>query len=132
MAALRRAARKSLLNNFMICIPELTVKYPRSTANAHRMPAAPQFVDGCRRACSPARSVVRNFSLWYLLHVPAIPSLRRLLGTVFAVVACACSNPTPSGYQGYVEGEFVNVASPIAGRLDELSVKRGDSVALNA
>ena len=44
----------------------------------------------------------------------------------------ACSDPTPSGYQGYVEGEFVNVASPIAGRLDELFVKRGDNVAINA
>ena len=44
----------------------------------------------------------------------------------------ACSDNAPSGYQGYVEGEFVNVASPIAGRLDELAVKRGDDVAVNA
>ena len=44
----------------------------------------------------------------------------------------ACSDKPPSGYQGYVEGEFVNVASPIAGRLDHLSVKRGDQVAVNA
>ena len=51
---------------------------------------------------------------------------------LFAAAACACSNDAPSGYQGYVEGEFVNVASPIAGRLDELSVKRGDTVAANA
>jgi HlyD family secretion protein len=58
--------------------------------------------------------------------------LRRIKATAFAVALCACSNPAPSGYQGYVEGEFVNVASPIAGRLDELSVKRGDAVAANA
>jgi HlyD family secretion protein len=58
--------------------------------------------------------------------------LRSVQATVFAVAVCACSNPAPSGYQGYVEGEFVNVASPIAGRLDELSVKRGDTVAANA
>jgi HlyD family secretion protein len=44
----------------------------------------------------------------------------------------ACSDKSPPGYQGYVEGEFVNVASPIAGRLDQLSVKRGDEVAPNA
>ena len=44
----------------------------------------------------------------------------------------ACSDKSPAGYQGYVEGEFVNVASPIAGRLDQLSVKRGDEVAVNA
>jgi HlyD family secretion protein len=56
----------------------------------------------------------------------------RLTAALVAVAAAACSNPPPAGYQGYVEGEFVNVASPIAGRLDELSVKRGDNVAVNA
>ena len=49
-----------------------------------------------------------------------------------AVALGACSNAAPPGYQGYVEGEFVNVASPIAGRLDQLSVKRGDDIAVNA
>lgn len=63
--------------------------------------------------------------------LPRAP-FRRLAATLLASVATGCSNPTPSGYQGYVEGEFVNVASPIAGRLDELTVKRGDAVALNA
>ena len=59
------------------------------------------------------------------------PFLRRA-ATLLALVVCACSNPAPPGYQGYVEGEFVNVASPIAGRLDELSVKRGDTIVANA
>ncbi len=59
------------------------------------------------------------------------PFLRRA-ATLLALVVCACSNPAPPGYQGYVEGEFVNVASPIAGRLDELSVKRGDTIGSNA
>jgi len=59
------------------------------------------------------------------------PFLRRA-ATLLALVVCACSNPAPPGYQGYVEGEFVNVASPIAGRLDELSVKRGDTIGANA
>ena len=40
--------------------------------------------------------------------------------------------PRTAGYQGYVEGEFVNVAAPIAGRLDRLAVKRGDDIAVNA
>lgn len=44
----------------------------------------------------------------------------------------ACSDVRAPGYQGYVEGEFVNVAAPIAGRLDELAVRRGDQVAVNA
>ena len=98
----------------------------------HRMPRRPALVDACRRTFGTGRSVVRNFSLWYLSRVLAIPTFRRLLATLFATMLAACSNETPSGYQGYVEGEFVNVASPIAGRLDELSVKRGDAVAVNA
>jgi HlyD family secretion protein len=64
--------------------------------------------------------------------VSASAPARRLTAALVAAAAGACSNPPPSGYQGYVEGEFVNVASPIAGRLDELSVKRGDSVAIDA
>jgi multidrug efflux pump subunit AcrA (membrane-fusion protein) len=63
---------------------------------------------------------------------------RRAAAAIAAFVALpllsflgACSDKSPPGYQGYVEGEFVNVASPIAGRLDQLSVKRGDEVAIN-
>ena len=40
----------------------------------------------------------------------------------------ACSKGGDGSYQGYVEGEFVYVASQLAGRLDELSVARGDVV----
>ncbi len=40
-----------------------------------------------------------------------------------------CTRETPGVFQGYVEGEFVHVATSGAGRLDTLSVARGDSVA---
>jgi HlyD family secretion protein len=40
----------------------------------------------------------------------------------------ACSPSAPPGFQGYVEGEFVNVGSPIGGRLDKLAVARGDRI----
>jgi HlyD family secretion protein len=40
----------------------------------------------------------------------------------------ACSRPTPAGYQGYLEGEFVYVAAPLAGRLDTLAVAKGARV----
>ena len=48
-----------------------------------------------------------------------------------AILLCAlalagCDKSPPPGYQGYVEGEFVHVSSPIAGRLDQLLVKRGE------
>ena len=40
----------------------------------------------------------------------------------------ACGNRTQDRYQGYVEGEFVYVASPFAGQLETLSVQRGQQV----
>lgn len=39
-----------------------------------------------------------------------------------------CSRPAPNQVQGYVEGEFVYVASPLAGRLEALDVARGGQV----
>lgn len=48
---------------------------------------------------------------------------------LLALALAACGEGAPPGHQGYVEGEFVNVASPIAGRLDRLSVRRGDTIA---
>jgi len=42
-----------------------------------------------------------------------------------------CAHQSTNTYQGYVEGKFVYVASPQAGRLDLLSVARGDSVSIN-
>lgn len=56
----------------------------------------------------------------------------RIALCVVSVAVGGCTPTPPAPYQGYVEGEFVNVASPIAGRLDQLSVRRGDEVAPNA
>ena len=39
-----------------------------------------------------------------------------------------CSDPSKDRFQGYVEGEFVYVASPLAGQLETLSVQRGQQV----
>src|SRR5438132_5047374 len=39
-----------------------------------------------------------------------------------------CSDPPTNRFQGYVEGEFVYVASPLAGQLETLSVDRGQEV----
>ncbi|MEP7303249.1 MAG: HlyD family efflux transporter periplasmic adaptor subunit [Caldimonas sp.] len=51
---------------------------------------------------------------------------------LFAVAAlaslAACSPPADSGWSGYAEGEYVYVASPIAGALTQLAVQRGDDV----
>src|SRR5271154_6414867 len=44
-------------------------------------------------------------------------------------VLAGCSHESASSFQGYVEGEYVYVASPVAGRLDRLSVQRGQTIA---
>lgn len=54
---------------------------------------------------------------------PLVPFLPLLL------LACGRTAPT---YQGYVEGEFVSVATSQSGRLDRLAVSRGDLVAAGA
>jgi HlyD family secretion protein len=40
----------------------------------------------------------------------------------------SCGDQTQDRFQGYVEGEFVYVASPLAGQLETLSVQRGQQV----
>src|SRR5437870_13563593 len=40
----------------------------------------------------------------------------------------SCSNTPQDRFQGYVEGVFVYVASPLAGQLESLQVRRGDQV----
>ncbi len=47
------------------------------------------------------------------------------------MVTTGCSRTSSNSYQGYVEGKFVYVASPEGGRLDTLSVKRGETVTVN-
>lgn len=57
----------------------------------------------------------------------------RYFAASLAVVALAgCSEKKAVTYQGYVEGEFVYVASAEAGRLDRLLVARGQQVAAGA
>ena len=48
-----------------------------------------------------------------------------------AILLTACSRNGSSGNEGYVEGKFVYVASPQGGRLERLSVSRGETVAVS-
>jgi HlyD family secretion protein len=41
---------------------------------------------------------------------------------------CGCHRREASGWQGYLEGEFVHVASPLAGRVEHLAVQKGARV----
>ena len=53
----------------------------------------------------------------------------RVVGAVMATsLLMGCQPPPSDEIQGYVEGEFVYVASPFAGALESLSVRRGAQV----
>lgn len=65
----------------------------------------------------------------------ALPEDGMRLPAVFvlaAFVLVGCDRRTPSGYQGYLEGEFVYVAAPLAGRLETLSIAKGARVEAGA
>jgi HlyD family secretion protein len=51
---------------------------------------------------------------------------------LLAAALAGCGERADGGFQGYVEGEFVNVAAPLGGRLERLAVKRGDVVSPGA
>ncbi len=44
------------------------------------------------------------------------------------VLGAGCSKNSAGSFQGYIEGEYVYVAAPLAGALAQLAVARGDSV----
>lgn len=50
------------------------------------------------------------------------------VAVALVLLTTGCSHQQIGGYQGYVEGKFVYVASPESGRLDRLSVARGETV----
>ncbi|AGW14422.1 HlyD family secretion protein [Megalodesulfovibrio gigas] len=55
--------------------------------------------------------------------------MRRLVLLLCCVLLAGCEERAPGLYQGYMEGEFVYVASQYAGRLQALRVARGDRIA---
>jgi HlyD family secretion protein len=56
-----------------------------------------------------------------------------LAGAIVALAtSSACARGGPATLQGYVEGEFVHVASSIGGRLEKLRVQRGETVVAGA
>lgn len=62
-----------------------------------------------------------------LVHPLPLPSLQVAVAALaFLVGAC---QPAPTDhYQGYVEGEFVFVSSPVGGTVERLAVREGDAV----
>jgi HlyD family secretion protein len=58
--------------------------------------------------------------------------MRWVLLPLVPVALAGCSADQPSAYQGYVEGEYVYVASAVGGRLERLFVQRGQTVEAKA
>ena len=54
--------------------------------------------------------------------------IRATWSIALVLFVAGCSNQSQDRFQGYVEGEFVYVASPLAGQLETLSVQRGQQV----
>jgi len=54
--------------------------------------------------------------------------MRRFLSALVAVVLVGCEKPANDSWQGYIEGEYVLLASQNAGQLLKLYVHRGDKV----
>ena len=61
-----------------------------------------------------------------------VATWRTLVLVSFSVLVAACSKPVKPGWSGYVEGEYVYVAAPLAGALVKLSVQRGQAVVRGA
>jgi HlyD family secretion protein len=55
-----------------------------------------------------------------------------LFAASVALAAAGCSRPEATGWQGYLEGEYVYVSAPAAGKVERLDVERGASVAAGA
>jgi HlyD family secretion protein len=63
-----------------------------------------------------------------LIRVCAKSPLFTLLALAAMCSLTGCAPSAPDRVQGYVEGEFVYVASPLSGTLESLHVRRGDQV----
>lgn len=50
----------------------------------------------------------------------------------FGAALNGCRRAAPTGYQGYLEGDFVYVAAPLGGQLQTLAVEKGGQVAAGA
>lgn len=59
---------------------------------------------------------------------PRHPVCRAALTLFLTVAVIGCSPPAPTAFQGYIEADYVHVASPVGGLLVECEVRRGDSV----
>src|SRR5947208_1545999 len=56
----------------------------------------------------------------------------RLAALIIALALAGCSDRAAPALQGYIEGEYVRIAAPFAGTLQQLSVQRGGQIKAGA
>ena len=104
----------------------------RLDAVAHGDGALPKFqaADWARRLIG-IKSRMKTW-LFEPEHPPGRCLIRAIIGLGMAFVVAlpaGCMKRPANCFQGYIEGEYVYVASPLGGALTNLAVARGDSVA---
>jgi HlyD family secretion protein len=110
-------------------MPKMLMRQP----NIVQSPSAPVLGRSNPESVNPRHFPGRLARGWagsgaaHLAHRVVRP---RVLGIVIpaALLLAACRPAHPNQVQGYVEGEFVYVASPRAGKLEKLAVSRGAQV----
>lgn len=55
-------------------------------------------------------------------------AVMRVSGCFLALLGGACAPAPPSGWSGYVEGDYIYMASPLGGRLESLAIQPGEQV----
>ena len=66
---------------------------------------------------------------------PRLPlaSMKKVwIAPLLALALSACQKPPPASWQGYAEGDYVRVASPLAGTLSSIAVEQGMQAAAGA
>jgi len=64
---------------------------------------------------------------WFRFFAPNPTAVFRFMAAL-AVGLAGCARQPADSWQGYLEGEYVRVAAPLAGTLTSLKVKRGETV----
>ncbi len=66
------------------------------------------------------------------MNVRSIKKSTASAGLAALLFLSGCGRSSSTGYQGYLEGEFVYVSAPLAGRLEKLAVQKGAQIAVGA
>jgi HlyD family secretion protein len=80
---------------------------------------------GCRSKATLATPLVVGAVEWQRMHPPRNSIL---LAAALLAALSGCDKPRPTAFQGYVEGEFLYLAAPLAGYLKSLDSPRGTRV----